>query len=142
MRRASFAQLLCAAEDKQQRRRLARSSLKSWKKKKRKLLDTVRARVKKKTRNNRRIESTPLSILLPSSVSTLLRIPPPRRTSGKPSSLAGVGKNYGTRAQECSERRGRARCTHATLSFLFPLLPPLPVSKFNRGRVRAHTEET
>lgn len=33
-RRASFAQLLCAAEDKQQRRRLARSSLKSWKKKK------------------------------------------------------------------------------------------------------------
>lgn len=45
VRRASFAQLLCAAEDKQ---RLARSSLKSWEGKKKKSW---------KKRNNRRIES-------------------------------------------------------------------------------------
>lgn len=49
---------------------------------------------------------------------------PVRRTSGKPGSLAGVGKNY-TRARM---RRGRGRSTHATLSsfssrFLFrPLI--------------------
>lgn len=81
----------------------------------------------RKKRNNRRIESTPLSILLSPSVSTLLRIPPSRRTSGKP---VAAWQKLTEHARKNAERERKIHTRD-----------PFPVSTFNRGRVRAHTEE-
>lgn len=124
VRRASFAQLLCTAEDKQQRRRLARSSLKSWEKK-----VAWYGASQGGEKNETTGESNPRPF---PSVSTLLRAPPPPKNEWKT-------RQPGWRWQKlhASKNAERKRKIHTRDPFLFFL--PFPVSTFNRGRVRAHT---